>query len=57
MLINIGILWRAKGKMHQPCEWFIAPYEIITQAIMLIGNGQIQHYKYVQNTQEIVVRC
>ena len=35
-----------KGKRHTPREWFIAPLEIIEQAIALIISGDIVNYKY-----------
>lgn len=35
-----------KGKRHTPREWFIAPFEVIEQAIELIINGKIVNYKY-----------
>jgi len=35
-----------KGKRHTPREWFIAPIEVIEQAIELIINGKIVNYKF-----------
>ncbi len=43
-----------KGKMHQPREWFIVPYDAIIQAINLIANEQIVHYRYDVQLKEIV---
>jgi len=43
-----------KGKMHHPREWFIAPYDVITQAIHFIVNEQIVHYRYDAQLKEIV---
>ena len=43
-----------KGKMHQPREWFIVPYDVIIQAINLIVNEQIVHYRYDVQLKEIV---
>ncbi|MFT0214035.1 GIY-YIG nuclease family protein [Pseudomonas sp. F1_0610] len=34
------------GKNHQPKEWFIAPLEVIQQAVELLVNGQIMSYQY-----------
>ena len=34
------------GKRHTPREWFIAPLNIIEEAIMLIINGEIVNYRY-----------
>lgn len=42
------------GKMHQPREWFIAPLEIIDQAINFIVNEQIQYYQYDAGLKNIV---
>ena len=36
----------AKGKRHTPREWFIAPLEVIEQAIELIINRKIVNYKF-----------
>ncbi|MBU3131970.1 GIY-YIG nuclease family protein [Clostridium gasigenes] len=44
------------GDKHKPREWFIAPLEIIENAIKLIINGQIINYKYDSKTQNIVYR-
>ena len=33
-----------KGRIHKPQEWFIAPIEVIEQAIELIINGKIVNY-------------
>lgn len=35
-----------KGKRHTPREWFIAPFEVIEQAIELIINGKIVKYRF-----------
>jgi hypothetical protein len=34
------------GKRHTPREWFIAPFEVIEQAIELIINGKIVNYRF-----------
>lgn len=44
------------GKLHKPREWFIAPLNIIEEAIYLIINGQIINYKYNCNEQRIIYR-
>lgn len=36
----------SKGKRHTPLEWFIAPIEVIEQAIELIITGKIVDFKY-----------
>jgi hypothetical protein len=43
-----------KGKRHTPREWFIAPFEVIEQAIELIINGKIVDYKYDNENFTIV---
>jgi hypothetical protein len=42
--------------MHQPREWFIVPYDVIIQAINLIANEQIVHYRYDAQLKAIVKR-
>ncbi len=43
--LNIDI-YDEKKQRHAPREWFIAPIEIIEQAIELIINGDVIKYKY-----------
>jgi len=43
-----------KGKRHTPREWFIAPIEVIEQAIELIINGKIVNYKFDAGNMTIV---
>jgi len=43
-----------KRRIHQPREWFVAPLNIINQAIELIVNKQIQHYRYDTLLKKIV---
>ena len=45
----------SKGRMHKPREWFIAPLDVINQAIHLIVNEQIQHYRYDSQLRAIVL--
>lgn len=45
-----------KGKRHTPQEWFIAPFEVIEQAIELIINGKIVNYKFDAENMSIVGR-
>ena len=44
------------GNRHTPREWFIAPLDIIEQAVQLIISGEIVKYRYVGENEEIVVR-
>lgn len=39
-------VFNEKGKRYTPREWFIAPIEVVEQAIELIINGKIVNYKY-----------
>lgn len=43
-----------KGKMHQPREWFVVPYDVIVQAVGLIVNEQIVHYQYDAQLKVVV---
>jgi len=43
-----------KGKRHTPREWFIAPMEVIEQAIELIINGKIVNYKFDEGNMTII---
>lgn len=49
-------IYDEKGVCHTPREWFIAPIEIIEQAIELIINGKVIHYQYDTENQTIVRR-
>lgn len=43
-------------KLHKPREWFIAPLEVIEEAIELIVNGKIIYFKYDEDSEKIVER-
>lgn len=45
-----------EGRMHKPREWFIAPLEVIENAINLIINGQIVNYRYDSVQEKIVFK-
>tara|TARA_Y100001960_G_C14677711_1_gene829416 strand:- start:224 stop:1408 length:1185 start_codon:yes stop_codon:yes gene_type:complete len=45
-----------QGKEHHPREWFIVPLNIIEEAIHLIIDGSIDHYKYDFSTSRIIFR-
>ena len=45
-----------KGNVHKPREWFIAPLEVIEEAIELIINGKIIDYRYDAVIDKIVVK-
>lgn len=53
--LNIDVFDK-NGNRHTPREWFIAPLNIIEQAIELIISGNIIHYRYDLDNEEIVKR-
>ncbi len=53
--LNIDVFDKA-GNRYMPREWFIAPLNIIENAIRLILNGEIVNLKYDPQTQEIINR-
>lgn len=42
------------GKHHRPREWFIAPLEVIEEAIALIISGKIVDYQFDNQTERIM---
>lgn len=44
------------GKKHTPREWFIAPLPAIEMAVQLLINGEIVHYRYDGDTQQVIER-
>lgn len=44
------------GKLYRPREWFIAPLEVIEEAIELIVSGEIIKYRYDANDERIIGR-
>lgn len=44
------------GLLHKPREWFVAPIDLIQQAIQLLVNGQILHYRYDTYSKKIELR-
>lgn len=53
--LNIDIFDEA-GKRYSPREWFIVPLSIIEQAIEMIINGEIVHYRYDAGLQVLGLR-
>ena len=51
--LNIKIVGE-DGEYHSPREWFIAPLEVIKQAILMVQNEEITLYHYDEVKQEIV---
>ena len=43
------------GKRYTPREWFIAPLNVIEQAIELIITGEIVNYRYDEKNEELVL--
>lgn len=44
------------GKIHRPREWFIAPIDVIRDAISLLVSEQIVNYRYDSEEKAIVLR-
>lgn len=53
--LNIEIFDK-DGNKHMPKEWFIAPLEIIEQAIELIISGKVLNYRYDAESNTIILR-
>jgi hypothetical protein len=49
-------IFDGNGKLYKPKEWFIAPLEVIEEAIDLIVSGKIIHYRYDATNESIVER-
>lgn len=52
--LNVDIFGN-DGKRYTPREWFIAPLEVIEQAIELIITGEIVNYRYDEKNNEMVL--
>lgn len=44
------------GNIHKPREWFIAPLEVIEEAVELIISGRIVDYRYDEINEKISLR-
>ncbi|VVE50317.1 GIY-YIG nuclease family protein [Pandoraea cepalis] len=44
------------GKRIQPREWFVAPLAAIEMAVQLLINGEIVHYRYDGDIEDVVAR-
>ncbi len=42
-----------KGDVHRPREWFVAPLEVIEEAVELIINGKVIDYRYDEVSESI----
>jgi hypothetical protein len=49
-------LYDRDGKRYVPREWFVAPIDMIEQAVILLINGEIIHFRYDLDLQQIVPR-
>lgn len=49
-------IYDGKGKLYKPREWFIAPLEVIEEAISLIVSGKIIYFKYDDVSEKIVAK-
>ena len=53
--LNIDVFDK-NGDRHTPREWFIAPLDIIEQAIHLVISGDIVKYRFDPTNEQIIVR-
>ncbi|MDQ1326564.1 MAG: hypothetical protein QG564_1689, partial [Campylobacterota bacterium] len=42
------------GQRYTPREWFIAPIDVIEQAINLIISGEIINYRYDEKNETLI---
>ncbi|WP_027066593.1 GIY-YIG nuclease family protein [Maribacter sp. Hel_I_7] len=49
-------LFNENGQRLNPREWFVAPFEVIEEAIQLILNENIVHYEYDTKTKRIKLK-
>ena len=55
--VNVSFeVYDRDGKKHYPREWFVAPLDVIREAIQLIVNGEIEKYKYDDIVQMLVMK-
>lgn len=47
-------IYDGNGKLYKPREWFIAPLNVIEEAIDLIVSGKIINYRYDDKTESII---
>jgi predicted DNA-binding transcriptional regulator len=53
--LNID-LFNEKGQRLNPREWFVVPFEVIEETILLILNENIVHYEYDTEAQRIKLK-
>ena len=53
--LNVDV-YDDQGKRHTPQEWFIAPLDVIEDAVALIISGEVVNYKYDAGSRAIAKR-
>ncbi len=53
--LNVDV-FDGDGKRYIPREWFVAPLDIIEQAVHLIISGEVVKYRYDNENENIVLR-
>ena len=53
--LNVDVFDKEKIR-YTPREWFIAPLAVIEQAVHFVINGEIIHYRYSSEKEEIIGR-
>ena len=51
--LNVDV-FDSRGKRYTPREWFIAPLEVIEQAIQLMLSGDVVSYRYDADSESII---
>ncbi len=51
--LNVDV-FDSRGKRYTPREWFIAPLEVIEQAVQLMLSGDVVSYRYNADTESII---
>jgi hypothetical protein len=53
--LNVDV-YDTAGQKHVPREWFVAPFEVIEQAIHFVLSGEIVQFRYDSRRQKIIGR-
>ena len=56
MCLNVDV-FDQQGQRYTPREWFIAPFNVIDKTIALIKSGEIIHYAYDSDTEDIKIKA
>ena len=55
--VNVNFeVYDKEGNIHHPREWFVAPLEIIQEAIQLIVDGEIDKYMYDTEMKMLILK-